>query len=291
VKEFISLCESRNFSVCSDILYISQPTLTRHIQELEKELGTPLFKRTAKGVTLNEAGELFLPYAKELLKIHKEYTFAISQYLEQKNGAITIGSVFAIPQYGIGSIIGCWSAEMPSVKLKIIEADSWELFTWLRQGVVDCAFAREDFPDENGDFNRINITSDHLVCLVPARHWLADADTVSISQLKDEKILYYEKGSLIRNLLLGAGISVNEYSVGVKGRNALALVKQGLGIMLEFRKPIDDSELGGFSILDIAPPIRSEINFIYNPKQLTDTGRMLTQFVKNYKAPPSTPNT
>ncbi|MCD7856240.1 MAG: LysR family transcriptional regulator [Clostridiales bacterium] len=64
LNEFITLSETKNYSVCADALYISQPSLTRHIQELEKELGVPLFERAARGVVLTEEGNLFIPLRK-----------------------------------------------------------------------------------------------------------------------------------------------------------------------------------------------------------------------------------
>ncbi|MCD7857309.1 MAG: LysR family transcriptional regulator substrate-binding protein [Clostridiales bacterium] len=152
----------------------------------------------------------------------------------------------------------------------------------LRQGAISCAFAREDYSDINGDFERIKITSDRLVCLVPEGHPRAKDKTISIRELKGEKILYYEQSTMMRSLFLGAGFTIPDASIGAKGRNALLLVKQGLGIMLEFRKPIDDSELGGFSILDIEPEVRSDINFVYLPHALSDTGRRFVSFIKRY---------
>ncbi len=282
LNEFITLSETKNYSVCADALYISQPSLTRHIQELEKELGVPLFERAARGVVLTEEGNIFIPYARELLNIKADYTDALQKHKEKKNGTITIGTVHAMPQYGISRIIGAWSAENPQFKLKILENDSRELFTMLRQGTISCAFAREDYSDINGDFERIKITSDRLVCLVPEGHPRAKDKTISIRELKDEKILYYEQSTMMRSLFLGAGFTIPDASIGAKGRNALLLVKQGLGIMLEFRKPIDDSELGGFAILDIEPEVRSDINFVYLPHALSDTGRRFVNFIKHY---------
>ncbi len=282
LNDFLTLSETKNFSVCADALYISQPTLTRHIQDMEKELDVTLFERGPRGMVLTEAGALFLPYAKEILACSQKYTEALERYRAAKNHVLVLGSVYAMPQYGISPIIGAWGETHSEIKLRVLENDSNELFTWLRQGTIDGAFAREDFPDENGDFSRIHITRDHLVCLVPPDHPLSNEHTVSMQQLRNEKILYYEKSSLMRNLFLGAGYTVPDSGIGVKGRNALLLVKQGLGIMLEFRKPIDDSELGGFSILDIEPRIESDINFLYRSHSLSESGRQFVRFLEQH---------
>ena len=282
MKEFVTLSETKSYSICADILYISQPTLTRHIQELERELGVSLFERTSRGIVLTEAGELFLPYAQDAQKLQTAYTTAIDQYLKRKNGALSIATLHAITQYGISPIITAWSHENPSIKLRILEGDPTDTLMWTRQGIVDFAFLREDFPGENGDFKRINITTDHLVCLVPENHRLAKEKSVSFTQLKDENIIYYENCLLLRSLFLGAGYTPSETLMGLRGANAVKLVKQGVGLMLGFRTPIDDSELGGFSILDIEPAVTSDINFIYRPSGVSDSGMKFINFVKRY---------
>jgi DNA-binding transcriptional LysR family regulator len=284
MKEFVSLSETRSYSICADILYISQPTLTRHIQELERELGAELFERTSRGIALTEAGELFLPYAQDALKLQSGYISAMEQYLKRRNGALSIATLHAIKQYNISPIIAAWSAENPSIKLRIVEGDPTDSLMWMRQGIVDYAFLREDVPGENSDFERIRITTDRLVCLVPMDHPLACAQSVSFTQLIHENIIYYENCPLLRNLFLGAGYMPQENLMGLRGSNAVNLVKQGVGLMLGFRAPIDDSELGGFSILEIEPPVRSEINFIYRPRGVSESGQKFISFVRNYIA-------
>ena len=74
IKEFIILAEIGNFLEAADHLFMSQSTLSRHIKSLEDDLGTPLFDRTTRKVSLNEYGHLFLPYAREISKIQYNYT-------------------------------------------------------------------------------------------------------------------------------------------------------------------------------------------------------------------------
>lgn len=284
MKEFVTLSETKSYSVCADMLYISQPTLTRHIQELERELGVELFERTSRGIALTEAGELFLPYAQDALKLQSGYISAIDQYVKRRNGSLAIATLHAIKQYGISPIIAAWSAQNPSIKLRIVEGDPTDSLMWMRQGIVDYAFLREDVPGENGDFERIRLSTDRLVCLVPEDHRLASAGAVSFTQLKNENIIYYENCPLLHNLFLGAGYIPQENLMGLKGSNALRLVKQGVGLMLGFRIPIDDSELGGFAILEIDPPVKSEINFIYRPKGVSESGQQFINFVRQYVA-------
>lgn len=74
MREFIALSEVRNFNLASERLFLSQPTLSRHIKELEEELGVPLFKRSTRRVELTPYGQYFLPYARRVVTAEDEYT-------------------------------------------------------------------------------------------------------------------------------------------------------------------------------------------------------------------------
>ena len=67
LQEFIVLAQSETFLKAADILYISQPTLSRHIKNLEEDLGVALFERTTRSSKLSKYGNMLLPYAKQIV--------------------------------------------------------------------------------------------------------------------------------------------------------------------------------------------------------------------------------
>lgn len=73
IKEFVLLANINNFQEAADSLYISQSTLSRHIQTLEKELQNKLFDRTTRTVRLSEFGRFFLPYAQDMICIEQDF--------------------------------------------------------------------------------------------------------------------------------------------------------------------------------------------------------------------------
>ncbi|PFA67113.1 LysR family transcriptional regulator [Bacillus sp. AFS015802] len=72
VKTFITAAEYNHFRKAAERLYISQPTVTVHIKQLEKELGVILFERDGKKIKLTEAGRSYLQHAKRLIEIYEE---------------------------------------------------------------------------------------------------------------------------------------------------------------------------------------------------------------------------
>ena len=67
LRYFMAIAHHKNFTEAAKEFYITQPAITHQIAALEKELGTPLFKRTTRSVTLTEAGKLFAEHAKHIL--------------------------------------------------------------------------------------------------------------------------------------------------------------------------------------------------------------------------------
>lgn len=78
MREFLTLSELKNFNSASERLFLSQPTLSRHIKELEDELGVTLFNRSTRRVELTECGQYFLPFAKLIVDAEDEYTVGLA---------------------------------------------------------------------------------------------------------------------------------------------------------------------------------------------------------------------
>ena len=78
LRYFVAVAEERHVGRAAERLHMAQPPLSRQIRALEDELGTPLFSRTSKGMTLLEAGEIFLAHAKNILVRIEEAKTAVS---------------------------------------------------------------------------------------------------------------------------------------------------------------------------------------------------------------------
>ena len=88
---FYVVAETKNITKASEILNISQPAVTKHIKNLEEQLGNPLFIRTKKGVILNEYGEKIFLNVKQALNLLSESEKEISKYKSLNKGTIKIG--------------------------------------------------------------------------------------------------------------------------------------------------------------------------------------------------------
>ena len=73
LNEFLMLAKYRNFVIAADMLYLSQSTLTRHIQALEEFYGVALFDRNTRKMEITREGELLIPYAQAITKLYDGY--------------------------------------------------------------------------------------------------------------------------------------------------------------------------------------------------------------------------
>ena len=97
IHEFVVLAGTGNYMEAADRLFLTQSSLTRHIQKLEADLGVTLFDRTTRRIELNQYGRLFLPYAEQIALLQKDYTTAFCNELNRERGTIRIGAIPVMP--------------------------------------------------------------------------------------------------------------------------------------------------------------------------------------------------
>lgn len=137
LRLFLTAAASRNLSHAAHALGMSQPSLSRQIAAIERDLGARLFVRTGRGVDLTEAGELFATHAQEILEAMTQATDALGRLRGQVRGAVrlglppTVAHVLAVP------LIDALQAQFPEVRVTIMEGYSGHVLDWLSQGRVD----------------------------------------------------------------------------------------------------------------------------------------------------------
>jgi len=266
IKEFVMLADMRNFLEASEALFISQSSLSKHIKQLEKELGAALFDRTTRKVSLTEYGATFLPYAKQISTLQYQYTTALLNKSSRIRQTISIGSIPVMAPYRITDSIMKFQIENSSFSVNLIEGESAQLKEMLRRDACELAFLRE-MDDSDEEFTKTPYTDDHLAAVLPIRHPLANAEYVNISQLKEENFLFLQPHSLLYELSTkackDAGFSPNIVFAGKRAENITDLVGKGMGVSLLMRKPVEYLSNSRISIINVSPEIKTYIKIYY----------------------------
>lgn len=268
IKDFVVLAEIGNYLDASEHLFISQSSLTRHIQQLEKDIGVTLFDRTTRKVILNHYGEMFLPYATQIVQIQREYETAFHNEFRNIRSSIIIGSIPSMVQYNITDILLKFKKEYANFTLKVIEADSLELKDMLRQNKIELAFVRET-SDFNDEFTRIPYAIDTMVAVFPSDHPLAGEKSVSLTQLKEERFILLPEHTTMYELCQTecqkAGFTPNVVFTGNRGENLIDMVGKGAGCSLLMKTPATYLSNSKTVLVDIAPAITTRIS-LYSRK-------------------------
>lgn len=142
LQHFITIAELRNLSRAADILKVTQGTLSRHVADLESELGIHLFTRTGRGVAPTPAGQQFLEHARKLVAGRQAAIDALRDSRAPLVGHVTIGLPPSLGELLSVRFCERLYASFPQAKLTILQGLSEELYGTTVAGRVDIALMR-----------------------------------------------------------------------------------------------------------------------------------------------------
>ena len=134
MKEFIVLTEIGNYTAAADELFISQSSLTKHIQSLEGELGVPLFDRSTRKVVLSSYGRALLPYAIRLVEVCDEVNETLTRMNKYTDTSLRLGLLPSFAAYGIIEAVTQLKKEHPILSVTMQEGGLQELKKMLQDG-------------------------------------------------------------------------------------------------------------------------------------------------------------
>ena len=285
IHEFVVLADTGNYMEAADKLFLTQSSLTRHIQKLEADLGVLLFDRSTRHIELNKYGNLFMPYARQISQLQKEYTTTFCNELNRERGTIRIGAIPVMAQYQITDILARFQQENRNFMLDIQEADSLKLIQMLRDEEIDFAVIRVS-DDASIAFCKIPITQDTLAALMPAGHPLAVKDHIELKQLYRDSFLLLGRDTFMYSLCVrecrSAGFEPHIAFTSNRGDNIIGLVSKGMGVGLLTKRPVMSANHSEIAVVDILPAITTTISLAYLPgKKLTAPQQQLVKIFES----------
>ena len=148
-----------SFKTAADVLFMSQPSLSKQVKLLENRLGILLFDRSNRKVTLTQGGQLFLQYADRTLSLCEETCRALNDFKNGDRGRLTVGASQTIGTYLMPRLLALFAQNYPQIDLKV-QVNSTRLIAKLiinRQ--IDLAIVGGEVPKELKQYLRV----DHFV--------------------------------------------------------------------------------------------------------------------------------
>lgn len=289
LREFVVLAQTGNFMEAADLLYCSQSTLSKHIQNMETELGVSLFDRTTRKVALSKFGQLLLPYAKQIAELQDTYTAILQSGLSTDQDILTLGSIPALAQYKITDVLADFKKSRSQVTISVMQAGSEEMKKMLRQRKCELAFVRHT-DEVDDDLVRIPYAVDTMVAVMPVTHPLAKYKAIPLRMLADEDFLLIDKQTMLYRLCVSTcqrsgfepRVAYTDHSL----ENLVDLVTKGMGVCLLMKQLALYLSRPEVTIVDISPCVTTQISLCYlKGVELSDAARLFVHCVESQSGP------
>ena len=235
LKAFMCVVKWQSFTRAAAELYISQPALSKKISDFEKEIGTPLLVRDNRIMELTPAGMLLYTEAPAFLKIGDDLEAKVRELGRRPGSQLTIGCSGI--EYGrLHQAIDGFRAAYPEVSVAMHRYSAAEIKRALLTNMVDIAFQTHFEVEHEPEIDFVPFCRDELAVVMSKTHPLADADEVSMDQLRDEVYFGIQPQqdhmpfTRMINKLCEGGYEPREIRVASSLEDLLLSVSCGLGI-------------------------------------------------------------
>lgn len=235
LKIFITIIEMKSFSKAARQLYLTQPTVSQHVNFLEEYLGVPLFDRLGKEVRPTRAGNILHTYALRLLRMADDTELAVAYYKDTKSGTIITGASNVPGEYILPEILGRFKEKYPGIVVRVHLDDTSGIVEKILNYEIDFGLIGARIAHDQLCCTRF--IDDELCLILALAHPWAGRRFIAVADLERAAFVVREPGSgtrmMMEQTLRKAGVPVDQLSINAElGSNAAVkqAVKAGLGI-------------------------------------------------------------
>jgi DNA-binding transcriptional LysR family regulator len=247
LESFVSIVKHGSFTKAAEELYLTQPTITGHIQSLENRLGTVLLNRNGKTVSLTEAGQILYTHALNILSTREHALLSLAEYEGRLEGNLAIASS-TVPQRSLlPNLLAAFRQKFPQITFTIKQFDSGGVVDAIISGTMDFGFVGND--PSMSDLEVTVLCQAKLMVIAPCwgKYQDIEGNSISWDQIKNEPFILREEGSGSRTLFLqglaSRGIDAGELTVVATVENPDTIkqcVMAGLGIAVVSERSVED---------------------------------------------------
>ena len=247
---------------------MTQPPLTRQLQQLEHIIGTELMERSSRMVRLTTAGKAFLVDARAILRAAEEAMVTARRAALGEGGVITLGFIPATSYSLLPRLVSFLADEMPQVQFVLKEMVTANQAEALGTGGIDAGILR--LPIDLRGLEAVTISHEPFVVAVPTGHALARPGVLAVTDLDRQPLIMYAPTKsryhhdLVSSIFRAAGITPNFVQFAREIHTMLALVGAGIGVALV---PAAAGTLGFANVtlqqIALYPTVFSELTLVW----------------------------
>jgi len=260
IEAFVNVYRLRSFSLAGQAMYLTQPTVSSHINDLENELGVKLFDRSSRDIIPTEAADDFYRYAVSILETRTRAINSLNVYKEKIEGRLEL-AVSTIPgQYLLPRVMKGFNTLYPHIMFIINQGDTQEVIKEIRQKKFQLGIVGARFADNKLEFE--TLCSDRLLLITStdfkgSSHYQikkkeGTESLITLDELVSMPFIVRERGSATRQefetALKARGLNPESLSIVAEMNSTEAIkcaVKEGLGVSVVSARSVEDYlELG-----------------------------------------------
>ena len=273
LKYILTIVEAGSINAAAKQLYISQPSLSAMVADIEKKLGVKLFDRGTNPISLTYAGECYVDAARRMLDIHRDMANHIEKIRSGEAGRLSVGCTHQTSSMILPIIVPKFMQSHPGMKLRLIENRQDELEKLLSTGEADVIFSTANI--ENPSFERCVLSEEELILLAP--EWFEPHNTfhvegrrfpcIDVCELEDKPFVLMKRGHQLRTaadrILQAGGVEPRLIMETDNWQTSLNFVRNGMAFTVLPYSPLKKSELEGGVKVYSARDTLTRIVYIY----------------------------
>ncbi len=201
LEYFSEVAKYLSFTKAASTLHVSQPSLSKAVQNLEGALGVPLFYRASKQIKLTDAGEAVLVNAKHVLEAFNNLTLELTDVMELKKGEIQIGIPPIVGASFFSKLISHFKEAYPLVNIILTEVGTKTIKQGVKDGSLDIGLIC-NLPTNNGDFEVIEVLNDPIMLVVNRENPLSLKKKIKFADIKNEPFILYRSDFSLYDCIL-----------------------------------------------------------------------------------------
>ena len=215
LKVFYTVANRLSFTKAAAELFISQPAISKHIQELEEHYKIKLFDRSGSKISLTTAGEVLLQHTKSIFEVYREIDFDMSTLINQRSGLLRIGASTTISQYIIPPLLARFHQKLQDIKVSLLNGNTEQIENALLKQEIEIGIVEGQ--SKNKSIKYAAFLKDELVLVCNSSNPLISLREVTQKDLKRMRFLMREQGSgtleVIEHVLKPFEIKLSELQI------------------------------------------------------------------------------
>ena len=202
LKILHAISNEGSFKKAAEKLYISQPAVSLQIQNLERQLNTPLFYRDKRKARLTETGQLLIKYCERILSLCDETCRALDELHTLQSGSLIIGASQTTGTYLMPRLIGIFKNKYPQISIELQVYSTRKVSWGVANGNIDLAVVGGEVPQElQKDLRITSYAEDELALILPLSHPFSTLEFIQKEDLYRIRFIALNTQSTIRNVI------------------------------------------------------------------------------------------